>query len=205
MSMGHVYGPADDEESLATLEHAFASGVTFFDTADFYGVGHSEEVLRSFVKNHDREEIFISAKYGPMLLPGGGFNHMNGDPEYMKHTLVYDLKRLGVDYIDLYFPARVDRTVPIEAQVEALAEMVSEGYIRHIGLSEASAETVRKANAIHSISAVQVEYSLWSRWPERELLPTLQELGIALVAYAPLSRGFLSGTIAVPAILARTT
>jgi aryl-alcohol dehydrogenase-like predicted oxidoreductase len=198
MSMGHVYGRADDAESLATLELAFASGVTFFDTADFYGVGHSQEVLRSFVKEHDREEFFISSKYGPMLLPGGVFGRMNGDPEHMKHTLAYDLKRLGVDYIDLYFPARVDRSVPIETQVEALAEMVDQGFIRHIGLSEASPETVRKAHEVHPISAVQVEYSLWSREPERELLSTLQELGIALVAYAPLSRGFLSGVVTAP-------
>jgi len=179
MSMGHVYGYASDAESLATLEYALANGVTFFDTADFYGAGHSQEVLHSFVEEHDREEIFISSKYGV----------------WTKHTLARDLHRIGVDYIDLYFPARVDPSVPIETQVEALAEMVDQGYIRHIGLSEASAETVRKAHEVHPISAVQVEYSLWSREPELELLPTLQELGIALVAYAPLSRGFLSGTV----------
>lgn len=195
MSMGHAYGRADDEESVATIERALELGINFFDSADFYGAGHSEEILRRVVANHRREEFFISVKIGPMLVPGGGFSRPNGDPDYIKSALAYDLARLGVDYIDLYFPSRVDRRVPIEAQMEALVEMKEQGFIRHIGLSEASAQTVRKAHAIHPLAAVQTEYSLWSRDPEEELLPTLRELGISLVAYAPLSRGFLSGRV----------
>lgn len=195
MSMGHAYGRADDDESIATLERAIELGINFFDTADFYGVGHSEEILRRVVANHKREELHISVKIGPMLLPGGGFSRPNGDPDYIKNVLAYDLERLGVDYIDLYFPSRVDRSVPIEKQMEALVEMKEKGFIRQIGLSEASAETVRRAHAVHPIAAVQTEYSLWSRDPEEELLPALRELGVALVAYAPLSRGFLSGSI----------
>jgi len=195
MSMGHAYGKADDDESIATLERALGLGVTFFDSADFYGVGHAEEMLRRVIARHRREEFFISVKIGPMLVPGGGFSRPNGDPDYMKSVLTYDLVRLGVDYIDLFFPSRVDPEVPIESQIEALAEMKEKGFIRHIGLSEASAETVRRAHAVHPIAAVQTEYSLWSRGPEEELLPTLRELGIALVAYAPLSRGFLSGRV----------
>ncbi|HUX20848.1 MAG TPA: aldo/keto reductase [Spirochaetia bacterium] len=195
MSMGHAYGRADDEESVATLERALELGVNFFDTADFYGVGHSEEILKRVVGNHRREELFISVKVGPMVLPGGGFSRPNGDPDYIKNVLAYDLARIGVDYIDLYFPSRVDDRVPIEAQMEALVEMNERGFIRHIGLSEASAATVRRAHAVHPIAAVQTEYSLWSRDPEDELLPTMRELGIALVGYAPLSRGFLSGKV----------
>ena len=195
MSMGNAYGEADDGESLATIERALELGITFFDTADFYGVGHAEEILRQAMTRHRREDFFVSVKVGPMLLPGGGFSRPNGDPDYLKSVLAYDLARLGTDYIDLFFPSRVDAAFPIEAQIEALAEMKERGFIRHIGLSEASAATVRRAHAVHPIAAVQTEYSLWSRVPEDELLPTLRELGIALVAYAPLSRGFLSGAI----------
>lgn len=195
MSMGNAYGDADDGESIATIERALELGITFFDTADFYGVGHAEEMLRQAMARHRREDFFVSVKVGPMLLPGGGFSRPNGDPDYLRSVLAYDLARLGTSYIDLFFPSRVDPAFPIEAQIEALAEMKERGFIRHIGLSEASASTVRRAHAVHPITAVQTEYSLWSRRPEDELLPTLRELGIALVAYAPLSRGFLSGSV----------
>jgi len=195
MSMGNSYGQADDTESIATLERALELGINFFDSADFYGVGHSEELLREVIRRHRREELFLSVKVGPMLVPGGGLGRPNGHPDYLKSVLAYDLRRLGVDHIDLYFPSRIDRTVPLEDQIGALVEMQDKGFIRHIGLSEVSAATVRRASALHAIAAVQSEYSLWTRDPEDELLPTLRELGIALVAYAPLSRGFLSGTI----------
>ena len=196
MSMGGVYGPADDTESLATLNEAFERGINFFDTADFYGLGHSEELLRYFLKGKRREEIFISVKMGPMMLPGGGFGPPNGRPDFFRHQLAYNLRRLGTNYIDLYFPARVDPNVPIEEQIEVLAELKQQGFIHYVGLSETTVQIVRRAHAVHPIAAVQSEYSLWSRdYIEDELLPALRELGIAFVGYAPLSRGFLSGTL----------
>ncbi len=198
MSMSEVYGAPDDKESQATLDMALERGINFFDTADFYGLGHSEEVLREFLKRHKREQIFLSVKIGPMRIPGGGFGRPNGDPDYIKSQLAYDLCRLGVDTIDLYFPSRIDKRVPLEDQIGALVEMKEQGFIRHLGLSEVSATTVRKAHALHPIAAVQSEYSLWSRDPEPELLPTLRELGIAFVGYAPLGRGLLSGRIQSP-------
>jgi aryl-alcohol dehydrogenase-like predicted oxidoreductase len=199
MSMGGVYGTPDDAESLATLNDAFERGINFFDTADFYGLGQSEEVLRDFLKGKSREDIFISVKRGPMMLPGGGFGRPNGHPDFYRHQLAYDLKRLRTDYIDLYFPARVDPNVPIEEQIGVLAELKQQGFIRYVGLSETTAEIVHRAHAVHPIAAVQSEYSLWSRdYIEDKLLPTLRELGIAFVGYAPLSRGFLSGTLSDP-------
>jgi aryl-alcohol dehydrogenase-like predicted oxidoreductase len=197
MSMSGSYGQRDDAESIATIHEAIDNGINFIDTADFYGAGHNEELVGKAIKDR-RDEIFLSVKIGPQLVPGGGFSTVNGHPDYIKNALAYSLRRLNTDYIDLYFPSRIDTRVPIEDQVGALQEMKEKGFIKHIGLSEASAATVRKAHAVHPITAVQIEYSLWSREPETELLPTLRELGIDMVGYSPLSRGFLSGEIKTP-------
>jgi aryl-alcohol dehydrogenase-like predicted oxidoreductase len=198
MSFSDVYGAPDDAESLATLELALERGITFLDTADFYGNGHSEQVLGRWLKGHRRDQVFLSVKIGPMRVPGGGFGPPNGHPDYIRNALAYDLTRLGVDQIDLYFPSRLDRKVPLEDQIGALADLKGKGYIRHIGLSEVSAATVRRAHALHPVLAVQTEYSLWTRDAEAELLPTLRELGIACVGYAPLGRGMLTGRLISP-------
>jgi len=191
MGMSEFYGPCDDEESVATLHRAVELGIDFFDTSDAYGPYHNEGLVgRTFKPIRDR--VIIATKFGIVRHPDGR-REINGRPEYVRSACDASLKRLGIDQIDLYYQHRVDRTVPIEETVGAMAELIKAGKVRYLGLSEASAKTIRRAHATHPISAVQSEYSLWSRDIENEVLPTLRELGIGLVAYSPLGRGFLSG------------
>jgi aryl-alcohol dehydrogenase-like predicted oxidoreductase len=193
MGMSDFYGPSDEAESIKTIHAALDAGITLLDTGDFYGSGHNEMLLCEALRGRKRENAFIAVKFGPMRSPDGGFIGVDCRPAAVKNFLSYTLKRLGTDYIDLYQPARMDPTVPIEETVGAMAEMVKAGYVRHIGLSEASAQTLRRAHAIHPISWLQIEYSLISRSIEAEILPTARELGIAITAYGVLSRGLLSG------------
>jgi len=201
MGMSGAYGPADEATSIATIERALELGHNFLDTADYYLAGHNEALLGRAIKGK-REQAFLSVKTGQLVAPGPNGapapGPVNTHPDYLRNAVLYSLQRLQTDYIDLYTPARVDPNVPIEETIGALAELVQKGVIRYIGLSEASADTIRKAAAVHPITALQIEYSLWSREIEAEVLPTLRELGIGLVAYAPLSRGFLSGEFKTP-------
>jgi aryl-alcohol dehydrogenase-like predicted oxidoreductase len=193
MGMSDLYGSTDRKESIATIHEALEKGVTLFDTGDFYGVGHNELLLKEALQGKKRETAFIAVKTGVLRSPDGGWIGMDNRPQSIKNALAYTLQRLGTDYIDLYQPARVDPNVPIEETIGAMADLVKQGYVKHIGLSEANAETVRKAHAVHPISWLQIEYSLFSRGIEAEILPTLRELGISLSAYGVLSRGLLSG------------
>ena len=193
MGMSGTYGAADDKESIATIHAAIEAGITLFDTGDFYGMGHNEMLLRRALVGQPRDRLFIGVKFGGMRAPNGAFIGIDTRPAAVKNFLAYSLRRLGTDYVDLYQPARVDPSVPIEETVGAISEMVKAGYVRHIGLSEASADTIRRANAVHPISALQIEYSLVSRSAESEILPALRELGISLVAYGVFSRGLLTG------------
>src|SRR5215831_15253619 len=192
MGMSGGYGPAEDSESIATIQAALDAGVTMLDTGDFYGAGHNEMLLREALAGGRRQRAFIAVKFGPMRGPDLKFLGDDVRPAAAKNFLSYSLKRLGTDYVDLYQPARVVPDVPIEDTVGAIAEMVQAGYVRHIGLSEASAPTIRRAHATHPIAALQIEYSLMTRGIEADLLPTIRELGIALVAYGVLSRGLIS-------------
>ena len=194
MGMAGGYGPADDGESVATVHAALDAGVTFFDAGDFYGSGHVELVLRDALKGGRRDKAFIAIKFGAQRSPDGRFMGDDGHPHSVKNFLSYTLKRLGTDYVDLYQPARLDPDTPIEDTVGAIADMVKAGYVRHIGLSEVGAKTIRRAAKVHPIAALQIEYSLLSRSIEAEILPTIRELGIALVPYGVLSRGLLSDT-----------
>lgn len=197
MGMSEFYGPTDDAQSIATIHHAIARGVNFFDTADTYGNGHNEELLGRAIRqwDGDREQLVIATKFGIQRAAGCYERTINGRPEYAREACENSLKRLGLETIDLYYQHRMDPNVPTEDTVGAMAELVRVGKIRHIGLSEASAATIRRAHQIHPIAAVQTEYSLWTRDVEAEILPLCQELGIALVAYSPLGRGFLTGSI----------
>jgi aryl-alcohol dehydrogenase-like predicted oxidoreductase len=192
MGMSGGYGPADDKESIATIHAALEAGITMIDTGDFYGMGHNEMLIRDALKGGKRERAFIAVKCGAMRGPDQKFLGDDARPQAIKNFLAYSLKRLGTDYIDLYQPSRVDPAVPIEDTIGAIAEMVQAGYVRHIGVSEASAATVRRAHAVHPIAALQIEYSLFSRAIERDTLPVLRELGVALVAYGVLSGGLIS-------------
>lgn len=201
MGMSGAYGQSDEATSIATIERALELGHNFLDTADFYYVGQNEELIGQAISGK-RDKAFLSVKTGQLVTPGpnGGMapGPVSTRPDYLRNAIVYSLRRLKTDYIDLYTPARVDPNVPIEETMGALADLVQKGVIRYIGLSEASAETIRRAAAVHPVAALQIEYSLWSRDIEVEVLPTLRELGIGLVAYAPLSRGFLSGDFKQP-------
>ncbi|MBB5158020.1 aldo/keto reductase [Saccharopolyspora phatthalungensis] len=194
MGMGGSYGPVDKAESLATLRLALDSGVTLIDTADFYGQGASEELVGKAVAGR-RDEAVVATKTGMRFGPGGP--RPDGSPEFIKAQLDGSLRRLGVDHVDLYYLARVDPQVPIEDSAGALAELVAAGKVRHIGLCEAAPSTLRRAAKVHRIAALQTEYSLWERGVEQQILPTLRELGIALVAYRTLGSGFLSGKVAL--------
>jgi aryl-alcohol dehydrogenase-like predicted oxidoreductase len=192
MGMSGIYGPVDDQESVATIHAAMDAGISLLDTGDFYGMGHNEMLIREALKGGKRERAFIMVKCGSLRSPDGKIIGDDARPQSVKNFLSYSLRRLGTDYIDLYQPSRVDPAVPIEDTIGAIADMVKAGYVRHIGLSEASAKTVRRAQAVHPIAALQIEYSLFSRGIERDILPTLRELGIALVAYGVLSNGLIS-------------
>jgi len=195
MSMSEFYGPGDDTESIATVHRAIELGVTFFDTADVYGPFKNEELVGRAIKGK-REKLTIATKFGIVRDPADPkARGVNGKPEYIRKSCESSLRRLGTDYIDLYYQHRVDPNTPIEETVGGLAELVKEGKIRHIGLSEASVKTIRRAAKVHAITALQTEYSLWSRDPEDGILATCRELGIGFVAYSPLGRGFLTGQI----------
>jgi aryl-alcohol dehydrogenase-like predicted oxidoreductase len=191
MAMSGTYGPAVDAESIATVHAALDAGITMLDTGDFYGMGHNEMLLRQALDGGRRERVFLAVKFGAQRAPDGAWIGFDGRPAAVKNFLAYSLRRLGTDYVDLYQPARVDPAVPIEETIGAVADLVRAGYVRHAGLSEASAATIRRAHAVHPIAALQIEYSLLSRGVEAGILPVLRELGIALVAYGVLSRGLL--------------
>ncbi|WP_406102644.1 aldo/keto reductase [Streptomyces sp. NBC_01003] len=193
MGMSDLYGPADEAESLATIHAALDAGVTLLDTGDFYGMGHNELLLRDALRGRNRDNAVISVKFGALRDALGGWSGYDGRPEAVKNFLAYSLRRLGTDHIDIYRPARLDPNVPIEETVGAIAEMVQAGLVRHIGLSEVGADTLRRAQAVHPIADLQIEYSLLSRGIEDEILPTARELGIGITAYGVLSRGLLSG------------
>jgi aryl-alcohol dehydrogenase-like predicted oxidoreductase len=192
MAMSGVYGPADEEESILTIHEAIDQGINLLDTGDFYGSGHNEMLVGRAIQGR-RDKVILSVKFGGMRTPAGLFSGFDGRPVAVKNFAAYSLKRLKVDYIDLYRPSRLDPAVPIEETVGAIADLVKEGYVRYAGLSEVSAATVGRANAVHSISDLQFEYSLVSRGIEREILPAMRELGIGVTAYGVLSRGLLSG------------
>ena len=194
MGMSDFYGPADDAQSLAVLHHALDIGINFLDTADMYGVGANERLLSRVLATR-RGEVVIATKFGNVRAPDGTVLRIDGSPAYVREACDASLQRLGVEHIDLYYQHRVDKHTPIEDTVGAMAELVKAGKVKHLGLSEASAATIRRAHAVHAIAAVQTEYSLWSRDVEAEVLPTCRELGIALVPYSPLGRGFLTGAI----------
>lgn len=194
MGMSDFYGPADDAQSLAVLHHALDIGIDFLDTADMYGIGANERLLSPLLRSR-RSEVVLATKFGHVRSADGAVIRIDGSPAYVRQACDASLGRLGVDHIDLYYQHRVDKTVPIEETVGAMAELVKAGKVRHLGLSEASAATIRRAHAVHPIAAVQTEYSMWSRDVEAEILPTCRELGIALVPYSPLGRGFLTGAI----------
>jgi aryl-alcohol dehydrogenase-like predicted oxidoreductase len=201
MGMSGAYGQSNDADSIATIERALELGHNFLDTADYYRAGHNEELIGKAIRGK-RDKAFLSVKTGQLFAPGPNGSMAPGrvstHPDYLRNAVLYSLQRLKTEYIDLYTPARVDPNVPIEETIGALVDLVEKGVIRYIGLSEASAVSIRRAAAVHPITALQIEYSLWSRDIEAEVLPTIQELGIGLVAYAPLSRGFLSGEFKTP-------
>jgi aryl-alcohol dehydrogenase-like predicted oxidoreductase len=196
MGMSALYGPSDLSESIATIHAAMDAGITLLDTGDFYGSGHNEmligEALRG-LKGSQRDAALVSVKFGALRDPAGGWLGYDARPEAVKNFLVYSLQRLGVDHIDIYRPARLDPSVPIEDTVGAIADMVKAGYVRHIGLSEVGSQTIRKAAAVHPIADLQIEYSLISRGIEDDILATCRELGIGITAYGVLSRGLISG------------
>ena len=201
MGMSEFYGRTDEAEAIATIHRALELGVTLLDTADAYGPFTNELLVGRAIEGW-RDQVVLATKFGNVRGPGGERLGIRGDRDYVRQACDASLERLGVDYIDLYYQHRVDRNTPIEETVGAMAELVAAGKVRHLGLSEASPATIRRAHAVHPISALQTEYSLWSRDPEDDVLPTVRELGISFVAYSPLGRGFLSGQIRAPEDLA---
>lgn len=193
MGMSGMYGPSDEAESIATIHAALDAGIDLLDTGDFYGQGHNELLIRKALEGR-REKPMLSVKFGAMRGPDGSWLGYDARPAAVKNFCAYSLKRLGVDHLDIYRPARLDPTVPIEDTIGAIAELVKAGWVRHIGLSEVGAETIRRAHAVHPIVDLQIEYSLISRTPEEKIFPVLKELGIAVTAYGVLSRGLLSGS-----------
>jgi aryl-alcohol dehydrogenase-like predicted oxidoreductase len=192
MGMSEFYGASDDTESLATLEAAFDNGVNHFDTADMYGSGHNEALLARFIAGK-RSQVTVATKFGIVRKPGEYARSINNTPAYIRSACDASLKRMGVDVIDLFYAHRVTHEVPLEESIAAMGELVKAGKVRALGLCEVSAQTLRRAHAVHPISAVQSEYSLWTRDPEAEVLPACRDLGVSLVAYSPLGRGFLTG------------
>lgn len=193
MGMSDLYGPADDTESIATIHAALDAGINVLDTGDYYAMGDNEMLIRRALEGRDRDQVVISVKFGVLRDPAGGWAGVDGRPVAVKNFLAYTLRRLGTDHVDIYRLGRYNPEVPIEETVGAIGEMVEAGYVRHVGLSEVGAETIRRAQATHPISDLQIEYSLVSRGIERSILPTCRELGIGVTAYGVLSRGLLSG------------
>ncbi len=198
MGMSEFYGPSNDQASIKLIRQALDLGINFLDTADMYGVGHNEMLVAQALREHGRSNVIVATKFGNMRRIDGAHLGVNGSPEYVKAACDMSLKRLGLDYIDLYYQHRVDPQVPIEETVGAMAELVKAGKVRYLGLSEAGAETLRKAYKVHPITALQTEYSLWTRDTEGDILNTCRELGITFVAYSPLGRGFLTGAFKKP-------
>jgi aryl-alcohol dehydrogenase-like predicted oxidoreductase len=194
MGMSEFYGRADESEAIATIRRALELGVTFLDTADMYGWGANERLVGKAIEGR-RDDVVLATKFGNVRGPNGEYLGIDGSPAYVRSACEASLERLGVETIDLYYQHRVDLQTPIEETVGAMAALVQEGKVRHLGLSEAAPDTIRRAQAVHPITALQSEYSLWTRDPEAEVLPTVRELGIGFVAYSPLGRGFLSGRI----------
>lgn len=193
MGMSGMYGPSDRAESIATIHAALDAGITLLDTGDFYGMGHNEILIGEALKGRNRDQVQLSVKFGALRDPAGAWLGYDARPNAVRNFLAYTLQRLGVEYIDVYRPSRLDPNVPIEETIGAVADMVKAGYVRHIGLSEVGADTIRRAAAVHPISDLQIEYSLISRGIEDEILPVCRELGIAVTAYGVLSRGLISG------------
>jgi aryl-alcohol dehydrogenase-like predicted oxidoreductase len=193
MGMSDLYGPADRDEGIATIHAALDDGVTLLDTGDFYGMGHNELLIHDALKGRDRSQVVISVKFGALRAYDGTWLGYDARPEAVKSFVAYSLRRLGTDYIDIYRPARLDPRVPIEDTVGAIADLVKAGLVRHIGLSEVGAETIRRAHAVHPICDLQIEYAIVTRSLEAKILPTCRELGVGITAYGVLSRGLISG------------
>ena len=203
MGMSDFYGPADEAESIATIHAALDAGITLLDTGDFYGMGHNEQLIREALRGRRREDVVLSVKFGAQRDPAGAFLGFDARPASVKTALAYTLRRLGTDYVDIYRPARVDPSVPIEDTVGAIADLIRAGHVRHLGLSEAGAATLRRAHAVHPVVDLQIEYALFTRGIEAAILPAARELGIGITAYGVLSRGLLGGDWSASRTVAR--